>query len=325
MIHIKKYNNILFFILLSLGISYLLVLLGIIDFFKGLLRTLFPLLIGFFISVIMESIIKKFTSKGYSRRKSTIVIYIFLLLVIVILFTLTIPIILNQLKLFIDAIPILINNIDVLLDKLNIGITSQAIVSNLQIKIDKIILYFTQSFAFIIDLGIIISSAFFISYDYDNVALFLKNKIPRMIKTEILYFFDKYLPFFSKYMYSLFLDSLITFSISFTLFWIFKVDYALIGALIITFTNLIPYIGPLLGIIPLVVIGYSIGEYFAIISLVIVLLVQLLESNIIQPLIFKNVIKLHPIEGIVSLLICSYLFGVIGMLFAPLIAIAFKI
>ena len=121
------------------------------------------------------------------------------------------------------------------------------------------------------------------------------------------------------------LDSIFTFSISFLLFWIFKIDYALIGAIIITMTNLIPYIGPLLGIVPLVVIGYSVSEYVAIISLIIVLLVQLLESNIIQPLIFKNVIKLHPVEGILGVLIFSYLFGIFGMIFSPLLVIAFKI
>ena len=63
----------------------------------------------------------------------------------------------------------------------------------------------------------------------------------------------------------------------------------------------------------------------AIISLSIVLLVQLVESNIIQPLIFKNVIKIHPIEGILGVLVFSYLFGVLGMIFSPLLTIAFKI
>ena len=95
--------------------------------------------------------------------------------------------------------------------------------------------------------------------------------------------------------------------------------------MIITITNLIPFIGPLLGIIPLAIIGYSISPYVAIISIAIVLLVQLLESNIIQPLIFKNVIKLHPIEGLIGVLIFSYLFGAIGLIFSPLLVVAFKL
>jgi len=123
----------------------------------------------------------------------------------------------------------------------------------------------------------------------------------------------------------LLVDSLITFVISFILFTIFKVEYSLIGALIISITNLIPFIGALIGIIPLVVIGYSVSSYFAIISLVIVLLVQLIESNIIQPIIFNNVIKLHPIEGIAGVLLFSYMFSTLGMILSPLLVVAFKL
>ena len=60
-------------------------------------------------------------------------------------------------------------------------------------------------------------------------------------------------------------------------------------------------------------------------SLVIVLIVQLIESNIIQPLIFKNVIHIHPVEGIIGILIFSYLFSFWGMLLAPLLVVAFKL
>ena len=92
-----------------------------------------------------------------------------------------------------------------------------------------------------------------------------------------------------------------------------------------TITNLIPYIGPILGVIPLVIIGYSVSPYFAIVSLVIVLVVQIFESNLIQPLIFKNVIKIHPLEGIIGLLVFSYLFSIIGMIASPLLVVAFKL
>ena len=126
-------------------------------------------------------------------------------------------------------------------------------------------------------------------------------------------------------MYALFIDSLITFVVSFLLFFIFGVDYSLICAFIVTITNLIPYIGPILGVIPLVIIGYSVSPYFAIVSLVIVLVVQIFESNLIQPLIFKNVIKIHPLEGIIGLLVFSYLFSIIGMIASPLLVVAFKL
>ena len=228
-------------------------------------------------------------------------------------------------EIFINALPSLISQVEVILSKFNLNINSINILDTLQIKLDSIINNFRQIFNLVFSFGIAFSSAFFISYDYDRVKKYVKGLIPNIIKNEVTYFASKYLPFFSKYIYSLLIDSAITFAISFILFGLFKVEYALIGALIITITNLIPYIGPILAIIPLVIIGYSVSNYLAIISLVIVVIVQLLESNIIQPLIFKNVIRLHPLEGIIGVLIFSYLLSTFGLIFSPLLVVAFKI
>ena len=322
---IKRIKNILFFSLLALVIIYLLNQLGIIGFIKGLFTAVLPFFAGLFLSICFESLISKLIKKGYKRKFVTIITYLSFLLIIIVFLIIFLPELIEQMQLFIIALPTIFEKINLLLSNMNLHLDFSYIIDNLNISFDKILNYFTGSFSLVIDIGIIISSAFFISYDYEKIIDTLKNKIPLIIKEETLYFFSKYIPFFSKYIYSLVLDSIITFSISFLLFWIFKIDYALIGAIIITMTNLIPYIGPLLGIVPLVVIGYSVSEYVAIISLIIVLLVQLLESNIIQPLIFKNVIKLHPVEGILGVLIFSYLFGIFGMIFSPLLVIAFKI
>lgn len=325
MIFIKRVKDILFFLLLSLGILYLLNLLGIIGFLSGLLKAILPIIVALFISICMESIISKFIKKGYKRKKVTICVYALLIVSLVAFLALFIPPFIKQIQVFINTLPSLIEEVEGLLEGINININMNNLLESTQIKIDKIIEYFSNGFSFFISIGIGFSAAFFISYDYDKIKLLIKNSIPNIIKDETIYFFSKYIPFFSKYIYSLIIDSIITFIISFVLFVIFKVEYSLIGALIITITNLIPFIGPLLGVIPLVVIGYSVSGYFAIISLVIVLFVQLVESNIIQPIIFNNVIKLHPVEGMIGVLVFSYLFGTMGMIFSPLLVVAFKL
>ena len=318
-------KNILFFLLSSLLVIYLLNLLGIISFFIGLFKSLFPLLGGLFFSICVESIISKVVKKGYKRKVVTIIVYLTFILLIVGALSLIISPFIDQMGIFINTLPSLFSEIEALFMKFNIKIDTNTLMNSLQIRMDKIVTYFSNSFSFIVSLGIGFSAAFFISYDYDKIKESIKNKIPNMIKEESIYFFSNYIPFFSKYMYSLLIDSVVTFAISFLLFKLFNVEFSLIGALIITITNLIPFIGPLLGVIPLVVIGYSVSTYFAIVSLVIVLVVQLVESNIIQPIIFNNVIKLHPIEGLFGILIFSYLFGTIGMIFSPLLVVAFKL
>ena len=325
MIFIKKLKNILFFSIAILIIFYLLKVLGVISFASGLLKAIFPIVFALFISICMESIIGKFTKKGYSRHKVTLFSYGILIVLFGGFILLIGPSFIKQLQVFINTLPSLFEELKKLLANININFDPTNLMNNFQIRLDKVIDYFGNIVNVFVSIGIAFSASFFISYDYDKIKEGIKNRIPHIVKDELIYFFSKYLPFFAKYIHSLVIDSLITFGISFLLFTIFKVDYSIIGALIITITNLIPFIGTLLGIIPLVVIGYSISGYFAIISLVVVLVVQLIESNIIQPLVFKNVIRLHPVEGMLGVLAFSYLFGTLGMIFSPLLVVAFKI
>ena len=44
-----------------------------------------------------------------------------------------------------------------------------------------------------------------------------------------------------------------------------------------------------------------------------------------NPYIMKNVIKLHPLEGLFSLLLLGSLFGFVGMVISPLFWVAFKL
>lgn len=323
MIIIKRITNILFFILLLIGIVYLLDTLGIIGFISGLFKVVMPIIVGLFISIVIESVISRFVNKGYQRKWVVIITYVCMILLLILSIVLVSPSIIKQVKVFLTTLPLLITNINNLLVKYHIDLTN--LINLTDFKFDKIISYVGGGFSIIFNIGITISSAFFISYDYPKVKEKVKRLIPNIIKKEVIYFFSKYLPFFSKYIYSLLIDSLITFAISFLLFILFGIDYSLIGALIITITNLIPYIGPILGTIPLFIIGYSVSPYFAVTSLIIVLIVQIIESNIIQPLIFRNVIKIHPLEGIIGVLVFSYLFSVIGMILSPLLVVAFKL
>ena len=323
MIIIKKITNILFFILMVFVIVFLLNQLEIISFLTGLLRILIPVFLGLFISIVLEEIIKRFINKGYKRKLVVIVTYITLLLTLIVASIIILPRVIKQVSIFIETLPLLIDNAKHIFLKYNIDITS--IIEFGKPKIVQVMNYIGEGIGVIFNVGITLSSAFFISLDYPRIKEVIKDLIPDIIKKEVIYFFSRYLPFFSKYMYALFIDSLITFVVSFLLFFIFGVDYSLICAFIVTITNLIPYIGPFLGVIPLVIIGYSVSPYFAIVSLVIVLVVQIFESNLIQPLIFKNVIKIHPLEGIIGLLVFSYLFSIIGMIASPLLVVAFKL
>ena len=96
----------------------------------------------------------------------------------------------------------------------------------------------------------------------------------------------------------------------------------LIFALFCAITNIIPYIGPYLGGIPAVLIGLSKSMNYGITILIIIVIVQMIENNIIQPFIVSKNVNLNPIYILIGIIIFSHFFGIIGMILStPIILV----
>jgi predicted PurR-regulated permease PerM len=99
--------------------------------------------------------------------------------------------------------------------------------------------------------------------------------------------------------------------------------YALLLGIISTLTELIPVIGPALGMIPGVLIGLFISPTTALAVLLVYLIVQQFENSFLVPRIIGGSIGIHPAILTVILIAMGYTFGLLGIvLAAPLSAIA---
>jgi predicted PurR-regulated permease PerM len=97
---------------------------------------------------------------------------------------------------------------------------------------------------------------------------------------------------------------------------------ALVLGLIGGVLEAIPYLGPILSALPALLFALGKGGYTPTWVLVAYLGVQLLENNVIAPLIIARSMKLHSVAVIFSMLLCVAAFGVLGVLVAaPLVAI----
>lgn len=104
--------------------------------------------------------------------------------------------------------------------------------------------------------------------------------------------------------------------------WIIGIPSPLLFGIIAGLFNIIPYLGPILGGIPLVIIALAGGLPSAIMALVLVLITQFVESQILQPRIMSSSTDLHPVTIIVGLIIFGNLFGFVGMILAtPTLAV----
>ncbi|NPC93989.1 AI-2E family transporter [Bacillus sp. WMMC1349] len=99
-------------------------------------------------------------------------------------------------------------------------------------------------------------------------------------------------------------------------FWIAGVKYALILGLIISVTNIIPYVGPFLGASPAIVIAFLDSPTKAIIALIIVVVVQQIDGNVLSPLIIGKRLNTHPLTIILLLIGAGSFGGILGMILA---------
>ncbi|XCF07601.1 AI-2E family transporter [Tamlana crocina] len=129
----------------------------------------------------------------------------------------------------------------------------------------------------------------------------------------------------SRYFVGLILQILVLFIIYTIGLLIIGVDNAIVIAFLCALLNLIPYVGPLIGGILMVVLTMTsnLGESFSDVILpktFWVLLVfgigQLVDNFGSQPIIFSKSVKSHPLEIFLVILITGILFGVIGLIIA---------
>ncbi|HEY0443232.1 MAG TPA: AI-2E family transporter [Candidatus Limnocylindrales bacterium] len=97
---------------------------------------------------------------------------------------------------------------------------------------------------------------------------------------------------------------------------------ALLLGLIAGLMEAIPIVGPLLGAIPALLVAATSSPELALIVAAVYVVVQLVEGNVLVPLVMRNTIGLSPFLVIVSLLIGAAAGGIVGALFAVPLAAA---
>jgi len=102
----------------------------------------------------------------------------------------------------------------------------------------------------------------------------------------------------------------------------YKVSFGILGG----FLNIVPIIGPIvMGIIIIIftTLSYSFGK--ALLLLIAFLLIQLVENNILTPVLTKKFVGLPPVLVLIALLIGGKLWGILGAILAiPLAGMLFE-
>ncbi|GEB76782.1 AI-2E family transporter [Sporolactobacillus inulinus] len=99
-------------------------------------------------------------------------------------------------------------------------------------------------------------------------------------------------------------------------FSIIGLPYSLLLGLVVGVTNIIPYLGPILGATPAIVIALMDSPAKALLVLAVIVIVQQLDGHLISPLVMGKRLNTHPLTIIVLLLVSGKWIGPIGMILA---------
>lgn len=355
-INILKLNEVLEYGSRTLKIIYTLILVGII-FLIGvvlkewglikvigdILRLISPFFMGLVIAWVLSPLVSFFEEKGLKRGFASFISFLLLLLFIGILFSLIIPFTYDQLSDFAKSVPSIASEISSFINKTvtNIaerfnanpnviskeiynGISSFAInfTTSLPNKITKFIIPFLTGgikllFAFMI--------GFYLLLDFSKIREKVRDMIPRKNKKMVVSMIGRIEKTLRVYLKNLFFVMILLGTVQTFSFYLAGLEAPLVFGIFCAFTNIIPYIGPYIGGIPAVLVGFSIDPKVGIFTMIAVVLCQLIESNFLTPVIMSKKMELHPVAIMLNLALFGYLFGFIGMLIATPVLSCLKI
>lgn len=165
---------------------------------------------------------------------------------------------------------------------------------------------------------ITVISTFFIASDYENLSKFVFRQLSGKTKNIVMNIKDYIINTLFVVIRSYALIMFITFvelSIGFS---IFRIDNAILLALLISLIDILPVLGTGTVIIPWAIITAVLGNVPRAISLIVLYLIITVLRNILEPKIIGKQMGLHPVASIMCMFIGAQLFGAIGLFGLPI-------
>ena len=351
--HTKKWTY-----LFTLGLA-LIVIFKVLDNFGTImgatgkfLTILQPFLIGLFIAYLLympckkieEWLIKRKTRflQKSARPFSIAIVYIILLLLIAILVGVILPIVGNGVKDLVENlqyyVQTTIQNFENLPEDsfLKSDIVKDAIAEIQKIDIkqyvqwDKILEYIKNAIdavSGIFNIFIMIIVSIYILMGRTALVRFFKRLMNAIFKDatygNVSKYFDKSNEVFFKFITSQFLDAIIVGILTTIAMTIMGVKYAPVLGFLIGISNMIPYVGAIVGVgISAIITLITGGLSQAVWMLIVVIILQQIDANIINPKIVGRSLEISPLLVLFAVTVSGRYFGILGMFLAvPIVAI----
>ncbi len=171
-------------------------------------------------------------------------------------------------------------------------------------------------FSFFSSLLLVPAIVYYLLRDREIFKRQLLFMVPGGVRTPLVYIFKDINSQLKEYIFGEFVVVLFVSVLMGGALLLFGFEYWLILGVIMGVFNIIPYVGPVLGSIPILFFAASQGLKQVGIALVIILAVQQIDNLIVQPRIISASVKIHPLTVLLCVIAGSSLGGFFGMLIA---------
>lgn len=327
----------LIIITLSLLSLYLIYLLspGILSILKFIFKIVLPFLIGFVVAFTLLPLVEYLTKNGTPRKWSVFIVVFITFLVIIALFSILIPILVKELVEITNNLPLYITKISNFLDNLSNKLSflpddlkptpkniETLFFNNINTLIDYLIRIIQKTFSYF--LVIIISPILTIYFllDFDKIQEWFKRNSSGIKYQKRRLMLVEIKDTMKAYLKGIFWVMIILTILASLGFYFVGLDYAFVFGLIVGITDIIPYLGPYIGGSIVFFATLTISLKQALLALIIIVIIQIIESSFLTPKIQSHQVKTHPILVILALAFFGEILGIFGMLIAvPMLSI----
>ena len=295
---------------------------------------LIPFLVGGFLYYITNPLVKFLQEKLKINRMIGILITLSLLFGLIALGVIyLLPILINQLSSLINStqglyweIQSFVNQLskNPLFRNLNIQSTIQQLNLSYVDILQNILNSVTNSLGSVLSavvntLMILIMTPIFLVYflmDGHKLLPMLERTVLKRDKLNISSLLTNLNATVARYISGISIDALIIGALAYIGYSVIGLKYALVFAIFSSLANLIPYVGPSIGLIPMVITYAFTDPQKMVAALIYMLIIQQVDGNILYPRIVGGVMKVYPITIMVLLLLSSNIHGMLGMIVA---------
>ena len=293
------------------------------------------LVLSFVATMVLKPLVDYIENIGITRWISVLIVFIVIGSVVVVGFLILFPVISKQVDQITstfdkDRIGAMLNDISASISKQIPFVKSNAV----QDQMNSILVTFGNAaggalsdvISSVATAAIVPFITFFLLNDYYTIQkTFIRNMPNKYFEMtlNILYKIEDQL---SKYIRGTVIESIIVGILYTVLYSVAGINYAIVLGLIGGITNVIPFAGPFLGAIPVILVSLiQFGNLNMMVWIIVITIgVQQLDQIIVQPAVFSKIMNMHPLTMFLVILLGNEVLGVMGMILAvPIYTVIF--